>query len=254
MPNDNKYDMLDDTARQEELHLKKIRQGIIEDTSNEEYLKEKKQKEEAPVTLSEKVSNFWFHYKWATIGTLVAAIIVISFTIQALNTVKYDTTVLLCTHAFYSEDTILEVSDKLADYVSDINENGKIDVGVFQANYRPSGEEENFTGYQNSLMSRIMVEIASGENCIFIVDDEMLTSLCEKGVFADLRDVLSIASDREVYGIDISNSDILSDSEFKDAKLSYKIAIRVYKEGTDKETYNAQVEAVKKIYQSCIKK
>ncbi len=252
----NRYDMLDDSARQEELRLKKIKQGIIEDTSNDEYLAEKKLKEETPVTLSQKVSNFWFHYKWATIGTVLAVVAVVSLTIQALTTTKYDTTVLLCTHAFYSEDAIGDISDKLANYVPDINGNGKIDVGVFQANYRPSGsgEEEGFTGYQNSLMSRIMAEIASGENCIYIVDDEMLASLTEKGVFADLREILSIDSDTEVYGVDITNSDIFFDSEFKDAKLSYKIAIRVYKEGTDKASYDKQVDAVKKIYNTSLKK
>lgn len=268
---DNRYDMLSDNARQEEIRLKKIKQGIIADTENEEYLKEKEAFLATPMSFKEKLSNFWYHYKWASIVVSVTLIAVTIFVIQMLGRTQYDTTVVLATYGKYVEnkssngedasyylsylqDEIDGLSKELKAYIPDINGNGSVDVGVFQAKYLKEGIEGDTTGYQSALQAAVMARIADGSDCIYIIEKDILDTLSQKGVFADLNKPFGMRSEKEVYGIPITETDILKNKEFESNRETLCIAVRVYKEGTDKELYNAQLNAVKEIYQSSLAK
>lgn len=243
MPNDNKrYDMLDNSQRDEELRLKKIRQGIIKDTENEQYLKEKKEREETPLSFKEKLINFWYHYKWTV---LVLSVILVSsafFTYQAFTAERYDTTIMLCTENTYSDEAVSSVSKAFGQYIPDIDGDGKINVAVFQANYQPiSGDD--YSGYQTAMQSRIMAELADGENCIFILEKNILAPLVEKGVFKALDE----KNGEKIYALPLKDCEILSDKSFDKLRDNAYVAVRIYKKGTDKEAYEAQLNAVLEI-------
>ncbi len=262
---DNRYDMLSDRARQEEIRLKKIKQGLIADTENEEYLKEKEQADATPMSFKEKLSNFWYHYKWTSLVVFMIAVAVSVFVIQLLGRTQYDTTVILGTYGryvksetntgkdssyyvSYSEEALDSVSNELKKYIPDINDNGAVDVGIFQAKYLKEGIEGDTTGYQSALQSAVMARIADGSDCIYILEKDILDTLSEKGVFADLNEAFGLSISEKVYGIPVSDLDILQNEEFSDARQNHYIAVRVYKEGTDKALYDAQLNAVKEIY------
>lgn len=261
---DNKYDMLSDNARQEEIRLKKIKQGLIADTENEEYLKEKAERSSAPMSFKEKLSNFWYHYKWTTLVVSVSLVAVVIFVIQMLGRTQYDTTVILGTYGKYAKSidgyiTYMQpeldsVSEEIKKYLPDINGNGAVDVGIFQAKYLQEGIEGDTTGYQSALQAAVMARIADGADCIYIIEKDILDTLSAKGVFADLNKPFGMRSEKEVFGIPITETDLLKNEEFKENRKTLYIALRVYKEGTDKELYNAQLNAVKEIYQSSLLK
>ena len=253
MPNDEKsYDMLNDSDRQEAIRIKKMKRGLIPDTENEKYEQEKAIREAAPVSFKEKCINFWYHYKWTVFVVGFLAVAATFLTIQGINRKEYDTTVMLCCYTYYDDESLSQIANGFAEYVTDIDGDGKISIGVFQANYK-ADEEGGFTGFETALQSRIMSEIASGKNCIFVLEKELLDTLAEKGVFADLRELISAEGDSEVYGISLKDSALLDGKSFDKARDNYYLAVRVFKEGGSREAYDLQVDAVKKLYQDITK-
>ncbi len=245
MPTDQRYDMLDRTDREEEIRLKKIRQGLIPDTENEAYLKEKEEKEKAPVSLEEKWNNFWYHYKWTVMVVSLAVIAGAFLVYQAATRERYDTTLLFGTYTYYDDAQLEEIAKGFEEYMSDADKNGEVNVAIFQAKYIGENSDDEPTGYEGSMHARIMSEITSGENCIFILEKELLDALSEKGVFADLKE-LSV-TEESTFGVCLKDSTLFSAKEFDKTRDNLYIALRVFKEGTDKENYDAQKDALTKL-------
>ena len=250
---EKRYDMLGGSDREEEIRIKKIKQGLIPDTENEKYQKEKEERENAPVTLEDKWKNFWYHNK---VYVFIFGFIILFggiFTFQSIFKEVYDTTVLFCTYSYYDDVTLGKMSQKLEKVMPDIDGNGEVNIAVFQASYTPPGEMVSDTSYEQALQSRIMAEIYTGENCIFISQKEYIDYLAGNEVFADLREVLGLQGDEPIYSLSIADTSILEDAAFDKERGNFYIGIRVYKEGTDKKSYEAQVNAVKQIINAKIK-
>lgn len=240
-------DKFGDEARQQAIHIKKIRQGVIPDTENEAYEKEKALKEATPVSAKDKLKNFWYHNKlFVIIGVFIVGVLSFMF-YQSINKEKYDTTLLLCSYSYYDDGTLSELSQDFEKYMTDTDENGEVNVGVFQANFTPPGEIPDQSGYEQALQQRIMSEIFVGENCVFIMQKEIMQSLANNDVFADLRELIGAEGQEPVYALPLSDSAILKDEVFDKERDNYYVGIRVYKEDTDKASYDAQVNAVKKL-------
>ncbi len=246
--NENRYDMLNGSDREEEIRIKKMRQGVIPDTENEKYVKEKEEKEKIKPSFKEKCQNIWYHSKWTILISSFFAVAIIMLTLQAINAEKYDTTVMLCSFDYYQQESLDNIESKLVDYIEDIDGDGKKNVSVYQAFYNETPDSVDYMGIESAMQARIMAEIANGENCLFIIEKGLLDDLSQKGVFLDLRETLSIEEENAVYGVSIKDSRLLAYDDFEKTREDYYLAIRVYKEGTDKELYNAQLDALKKIY------
>ena len=239
--------------REEAIRIKKIKQGLIPDEESEKYQKEKAEREARPVTLEEKWQNFWYHYK-ATVIIVGFLVVAVSFlTYQGLTKERYDTTVLLCSYSSFDETVTNNFSEKFAEYMTDTDGNGKVSVGVFQANYTAPGEIPNQNGYDQALQSRLMAEIVDGENCIFVLQKEIMDGLNEHDVFADLRTLVGVQGDEPVYGISLADSKLLKDKAFDKCRDDFYVCIRVFKEKSDEERYNAQVNAVKALIKDNVK-
>lgn len=247
---EKKYDMLASSDREEEIRIKKIRQGLIPDIEGEKYQQEKAERDAVPATLEEKWNNFWYHNKVTVfiVGFIILAVGFLTF--QGLTKEVYDTTVLFCTFSYYDDQTLGELSENIEKSMTDTDGNGEVNVGIFQASYTAPGETIEQTGFEQALQSRILAEIYSGENCIFIVEKEYMEYLSENEVFADLRILAGVESDKAVYGVSIADTPLLKNKSFDKNRDNFYIAIRGYKEGTDKKSYDAQVNAVKAIIAS----
>ena len=244
---EKRYDMLGGNDREEEIRIKKIRAGLIPDDEGEKYQKEKAEREAQPMTLEEKWKNFWYHNSVTVfiVGFIVLAVGFLTY--QGIFKEVYDTTVLFCTYSYYEDTTIQKLSDDLEKIAPDIDGNGKVSIGVFQATYTAPGETVKDSNYEQSLQTRIMAEIYDGENCIFVSQKEYMDYLAGNDVFADLRDILGLEGKEPIYSVSIKDSAILKDAAFDKERDNFYIAIRVYKDGTDKKSYDAQVETIKAI-------
>ncbi len=246
-------DKFGDEARQQAIHIKKIRQGVIPDTENEAYEKEKALKEATPASTKDKLKNFWYHNKlFVIIGFFIVSAISFMF-YQSFTKEKYDTTLLLCSYSYYDDGTLGKLSQDFEKYMTDTDGNGEVNVGVFQANFTPPGEIPDQTGYEQALQQRIMSEIFVGENCIFIMQKEIMESLADKEVFANLGELIGAEGQEPIYALSLADSDIFKDKVFDKERDNYYVGIRVYKEGTDRASYDEQVNAVKKLLNDIVK-
>ena len=133
--------------------------------------------------------------------------------------------------------------------MDDVDGDGKVIVSAFQASYNEIYEADRYTGHENAMQARIMAEIANGENCLFVIEKEIFDIMLQRGVFLDLRETLGIKSDEKVFGIDVTASELLTDAKVGDSGNTYYMAIRVKKDDTDQKQYDAQLKALKRIYE-----
>lgn len=234
MENKKGNGVFSDEDRLEAIRIKKMRQGLLPDTENEEYLRQKEKESQRPVSISEKGANFWYHYKWTVIVVSFLVIVGAFLIFQALTTEKYDTTVIFCTHTYFSSQQIGELEKELEDAFGDLNGDGKTDIAVFQARYHTGDNETQ--DYEASMQARVMAEIANGENCIFIAEKPFFESFCDKNVFAELES--------GVYGYSVKDAGLLKSAAFDGIRDDCYVALRVYLEGSDKDRYETQKNAV----------
>ena len=245
---DKRYDMLDDRDRKEAIRLQKIRQGLLPDTLYEEHQQQKQAEQAKTVTLAEKAGNFWYHYKW-TVLVVGALVLIASFLFyQVLTNKKYDVTLVFCTYSYYEDSAPKSLSDAFEKVMSDADGDGEVRVAVFNAHYQKPDEQTGTVRYEMAAQSRVMAELADGENCIFIGDPELLESLAQKGAFADLRSVLGLEQEEPVYTVSLSQTGLFDAPAFAQRGKQYEIALRVQKEGTDTTRYEAQREALVRLF------
>lgn len=116
----------------------------------------------------ERMINFWFYNKWIVLG-VVAAIFVIVFTIYEINnTPSYDALVAVYTSSAMPDETVSKLNAALSEYCNDVNEDGQVSVSITpMSGNRQDGSEESV-----AVETRIMSELNSGDNDIYIVDQD----------------------------------------------------------------------------------
>ncbi len=97
--------------------------------------------------VSEKLSNFWYHYKWHTIVSAFVVIVFVVLTVQLCSREKYDVFIL-----YAGDKAVLNVSEdgnvpertrflnSFESVSSDFDGNGEVNV-AFKSIYRPDEEE-----------------------------------------------------------------------------------------------------------------
>lgn len=166
-------------ARQNYLELKKMQQG--------EMKPEPKPSEVAivPKTFKEKVQNYWFHFKWHTIGVAFLVFVITFLTVQCANREKYDYQVI-----YFAYEACLDVQlDKLEEYLEkyskDIDGDGNVNAMVINCSFT---ESEN-AQYKSSIFTKVQTQIVGNNDAImYIVDEdayEYLDGIIEDGFFED---------------------------------------------------------------------
>ncbi len=162
---ERKNDILEEQrrARQQFLELKKMQQG--------ELAPEPKPSEVAlePKTFSEKVKNYWYHFKWHTIATIFMALIITVLTVQCVNREKYDFKVV-----YFGYNAVLDVNLKSAEkylenFATDIDGDGNVNVMIINCSF----EENSNVNYRNTVLTKVQSMIAAGDDAImYIVDSK----------------------------------------------------------------------------------
>ena len=139
---------------------------------------------EQPKTPKGKWENFWYHYKWHTLGIAAAVIVLTVLIVQLATRPKYDYQVMLVTQnsLIYGEEKVM--AEELAKYGRDVNGDGKVTVSV-EAVYL-DGAGQIAMANQTKLITRI----AAGDMMFFIMDpksyeDRIVGNLEDGAVFFD---------------------------------------------------------------------
>ena len=126
------------------------------------------------MSFSEKISHFWYYYKFHTIAVLVIALLIGVTVHQALTKEKYDLKIAYYGSVAFSDEQAEALRVYLPDYIEDIDENGEKTVSV---SIQSVGSEAVDQSYRMAVMQKLWAEIAAGVNSIYILDEEFYNQL-----------------------------------------------------------------------------
>lgn len=150
-------------SREEFLKLKKMQQGEIPTGP--------KPSEEAvlPKTPSEKLKNYWFHYKWHTIGIIATVIILSILVAQCVNKPKYDYEIIYFSYTQVLDEQLESVEEYFEALGSDIDGNGEVNVQI--VNCSVSNDNSNYS-YRNTILTKLQAMIAADEKAMLFITDK----------------------------------------------------------------------------------
>ena len=239
MAKNSKNEILEEQrrAREEFLRLKKMQSG--------EMSAGPKPSEVAfvPKTFKEKRENFWFQYKWHTIGIIASVIVLAVLVAQCMSVPKYDFSVVYFTHS-----PVIDIqTDAIAAYFEnmgeDINGDGEVKVQILNCSYaNESGEVQ----YRNTQLQKLQAFMAGEHKAmLYITDEESIKFFDNIGKGEQVFDSEPLKLSKDFYnstttvefgklpdGLQIScrriSDTVMADNDT--AKVTYKEASRIMEE------------------------
>lgn len=168
--NEHKSDTLEQRkkAQQEFLKLKKMQSGEISPEAPKEDI--------IPLTFSEKIKNFWYHYKAQTILAVFFSIAIAIGISQCASKPNYDTEIVLYTNNVYTTDQVQLLTEYLTPFFNDTNGDGEVLIALSDCSYTTEGTYDSTRS--NELASKLNATIATGvETQLYILDEKNLAQL-----------------------------------------------------------------------------
>lgn len=177
-------------ARESFLELKKIQSGEIEPAP--------KPSEEAisPQTLTEKISNFWFHFKWHVIATVFFTVGLSVLITQCASRPKYDMQVIYFTYTPVIDEQTALIADYFETLCPDINGDGKVEVGVLNCSMKPNTANQQ---YNHDSLSKLQAYIAGEDDALLYITDDESIKYFDKDGFGDFFDTKPLELSDEFY-------------------------------------------------------
>ncbi len=201
--------------------------GSIEEREVPEERIEGEVKIKLPV--SEKLSNFWYHYKWHTIVTAFILIVLTVVTVQFCTREKYDINILYAgDKAISSRSSDGDIPERtkfinsFSSIVPDFDDNGEVSIG-FKSLYAPDEEElerlraegadtaESLRSEDNETLSSL---IASSDYYLLLLDYAVFERLATETVMISSADPYLGNWQNEVVRVGNSSGVYLSDTKF----------------------------------------
>lgn len=159
-------------AREEFLRLKKMQNGEIP--------ADPKPSEEAvlPKTPEEKIKNFWFHYKWHTIGIIASVIVLTILVAQCVNKPKYDYEIIYFSYTQVLDEQLDPMEEYFESLGSDIDGNGEVNVQIVNCSVSNSAANHS---YRNSMLTKLQAMIAADEKAMLFITDKDSYKYFEEG-------------------------------------------------------------------------
>lgn len=140
-----------------------------------------------PMSFKNKWGNYWYHYKYITIGMAFVVVCVVSILFSIFANKKFDITIAIASEtSFDGGDTVME--ENLLQFVKDYDGNGKPEVNIqtFQLEGTESANISSQMLYMNH--AKLLGTVADGETFIYMLDEEAYRQLKEVDVqFLDLQ-------------------------------------------------------------------
>ena len=159
-------------AREEFLRLKKMQSGEIPT--------DPKPSEEAilPKTPEEKIKNFWFHYKWHTIGIIATLVILTVLVAQCVNKPKYDYEIVYFSYTQVLDEQLDSMEEYFETLGSDLDGDGEVNVQI--VNCSVSNDKSNYN-YRNTILTKLQAMIAADEKAMLFITDKDSYKYFEEG-------------------------------------------------------------------------
>lgn len=138
----------------------------------------------APVTPKGWLENFWYHHKWAFLGGLFAAVVVVVLVVQLVTRDPADYQVLLMTKQTHMEADVTAMEQLLARYGKDLDGDGKVEVSIQNCRIAKDTNQQYNSGFQ-----MVQAHLMAGDVLFFVWDESAydlfmdgLDNVLEEGV------------------------------------------------------------------------
>lgn len=208
-------------ARKEFLELKKMQSGEISTGPKPSEV------EVLPKTFTEKIANFWYHYKFAAIFIVLSAAVLAVLITQCATRTKYDLTAVIYSNEFVDENYNTAIGNYLAKYINDINGDGKVNIQVVNCTYEAS---KTASQYEMTVSQKFQTMLVAEDSAmIFITNDGIKEKLAK--INSDIFNLEEIrlgnsfynaVSNEKLYKLpnDLSlNIKAVTDKKLKDEKI-----------------------------------
>lgn len=170
------------------------------------------------------LDNFWYHYKWRTIGALFLSFVLIVCVVQCARKEKTDVVVMYAGPYLYSGDETLTVKKELNSVMpSDFNGDGEKITGL--VTYQVMNEEQLKaykelvemvdTSYFTTQASHYNNYLLTGECAILLIDEELFEKLRDADRLRKLDEMFPTVPSSAIdeYGIDFTKTALAKNSE-----------------------------------------
>ena len=184
-----------------------------------------------------RIANVWYYYKfYVLIGVILIIALIIGIN-SCFFKQAYDLSILYVTSEntdrFSHSDAVL---NKIEQYVSDINGDGRVNAEIITISYGKTQAE------QYSAASARAANIAYGKALFYILDEQNYEELKNGGFLEDLTD-FGQSQYLEKYRFCINDSGMFNDIEgFSDISEKYYFCIRTYDKSKAESDENFQIQ------------
>lgn len=220
-------------AREERINTIKAKQGLIEPEKIDDAAVI------IPKTPKEKLQNFWYHFKWHTIGGIALIAVVAVMVVQCASREKYDFITVVYTHTALESGRMEKIEEYIEQYAEDIDGDGKVSVEVVDCSF---DDTQSNSQTNQAAIAKIQAMIAAEPKAVLYIVDEKglndLNALKEDGFF----DVEPLILGEDFYKACNGESDF--------QKLPEELKISYRKIGG---TLMEKDKTAEKVYKVCVK-
>lgn len=149
-------------AREEFLELKKMQHGEMEAPPKPSEIAVE------PKTFSEKLKNYWFHFKWQTLGTIFCLVSLIIMITQCSSRTNWDMQVVYFTYTPVLDEQIEPISDYLEQFSKDINGDGQVNINIINCSMPTDNASVQ---YSKTVLSKLQALIAAEPKAMLYITD-----------------------------------------------------------------------------------
>jgi hypothetical protein len=134
-----------------------------------------------------KIENFWYHYRFATIATVIVVILAAFIIKDIFFRVSPDVKIFMLTESYVSEETIEKLAGAMEAHSPDFNEDGRVYVSIEALTFSPTGPavgeplavgegEDTEAAMNRAVMDyntamKLMTILAEASDPIFLLDE-----------------------------------------------------------------------------------
>lgn len=165
-------------SRQDFLDLKKMQTGQMAPEPKPSEIAV------APKTFKEKMQNYWFHFKWHTIGAVFTVIVLVVLVSQCASRTDWDMQIMYFTYTPVMDDQTAAIGNYLETISEDINGDGEVHINVINCSMSDSNLNSQ---YNNSMYVKLQAVIAADPEVMLFITDSNSIGYFEndtlKGIF-----------------------------------------------------------------------
>ena len=203
----------------------------------------KKMAKELP--FKERVKHFWEYYKVHTLLALFFAVVLTITAVQCAQQIDYDLEVSVYTSKGLLQENIDFLTETMKKQSYDINDNGMVDIGVFQ-NFADISNPDVYDEKVEAVLSKFQAELSANSSPVYILDEdykEMILKVFPDGVKAsidisqipEIKEKLKLGDDDALYFVVLPEYEGRKDAE--ELQKKYQLA-----------------EKIEKYFENCLKK